>query len=333
VDAAKAVLDTVKATLQDIKAIADILNYDLSTVVEVDNITDSPLVLKWSHHDHGGFADTPAAIIDPKKPSLFGSQKSAWAVATGTEGRAVYAGEGIEFAIHWDVPFIGSNKCDCNVTGPLADQYEVVPICGAGAKAHMRFAIYRKFLHATFVSQTPLQSSMPQGGSQEVLITMRNTGTLTWTAGDRFALGSQSPQDNFNWGANRIPVTGSIPPGSEAAFRFAIMAQRPPGTYYNFQWRMVRDGSPEPLFGWFGDYTPSTLIFIIDSNAECTQIRNGIHVCQQKITDDRAALQGLNPRNPADKLEITRLNKDIQAQGKQIDSLRQRSAALGCQGV
>lgn len=101
---------------------------------------------------------------------------------------------------------------------------------------------------ATFVSQT-VTSPMFAGKSYPVSITLNNSGSIPWVAGN-YNLGSQSPQDNTNWGASRIAIPTSVPPGANVTFNFNVTAPATPGTC-NFQWMMVQDGGA----GWFGALT------------------------------------------------------------------------------
>jgi len=108
---------------------------------------------------------------------------------------------------------------------------------------------------AAFVSQS-VASVMPAGTTQTVTVTMKNTGTTTWTAADAYRLGSRAPQDNDIWGRNRVLLPNNVLPGEEVTFTFSITAPQTPGTY-NFRWRMVRDGVE-----WFGEFTPNRLVTV-----------------------------------------------------------------------
>src|SRR4051794_2029646 len=81
---------------------------------------------------------------------------------------------------------------------------------------------------AQFVSQS-VPASMIAGQSYDVSVTMRNTGTNTWTAPTAHRLGSQNPQDNTTWGLGRVDVPGALTPGQDAAFRFRVTAPTTPG--------------------------------------------------------------------------------------------------------
>jgi thermolysin len=113
--------------------------------------------------------------------------------------------------------------------------------------------------NATFVSQS-VPTSMTAGQSYSVSVTMRNSGTKTWTS-DVYRLGSQNPQDNTVWGFNRVylPTGTTVPPGYDYTFYFTVTAPATTGSY-NFQWRMVQEG-----VGWFGDLTPNVLVNVATS--------------------------------------------------------------------
>lgn len=97
-------------------------------------------------------------------------------------------------------------------------------------------------LDASFISQSGVPTSMTRGATTTVTIVMRNTGSETWTANSLYRLASESPEDNRNWGRNRIILTsGSVAPGADGTFTFTITAPATAGTY-GFQWRMVKEG-------------------------------------------------------------------------------------------
>ena len=108
---------------------------------------------------------------------------------------------------------------------------------------------------AQFVSQS-VPTSWTIGQTQTVSVTMKNTGNTTWTAGSKYSLGSQNPQDGTWWGTGRVAVSGSVAPGQTTTFTFAAKAPSSANTY-NFQWRMVQDGVE-----WFGDYTPNLALTV-----------------------------------------------------------------------
>ena len=101
---------------------------------------------------------------------------------------------------------------------------------------------------AAFVSQL-VPPTTEVGRSYPATVVLRNAGTTTWLAG-AYRLGSQSPADNLNWGANRVALASNVAPGQNATFTFNLQAPPTPGAYV-FQWRMGQSGS-----GFFGQTTP-----------------------------------------------------------------------------
>ena len=89
---------------------------------------------------------------------------------------------------------------------------------------------------------------MYAGEAYNVSVTMRNTGNSTWPANSTFKLGSQNPQDNLNWGWNRVQLTQSVPPGGQVTFNFTVVAPGP--GKWDFRWRMVQEGVE-----WFGAFS------------------------------------------------------------------------------
>jgi hypothetical protein len=109
---------------------------------------------------------------------------------------------------------------------------------------------------AAYVTQS-VPPSMRAGGSYTASVTMRNTGSVTWTRAAQYTLGSQNPQDNLTWGLARakLPLTPAvIPAGGRVTFTFRVTAPTIPGRY-NFQWQMVQE-----QVAWFGDLTQNIAV-------------------------------------------------------------------------
>jgi len=112
--------------------------------------------------------------------------------------------------------------------------------------------------HAMFVLQS-VPSQVRPGQSFPVSVTIRNTGTNTWTPEGRYALGAQNPDTApYTWTIGRAPVPAAIAPDTNVTFQFTATAPTTPGTY-PFQWRMVQDGVE-----WFGAATPSVNVLVSD---------------------------------------------------------------------
>lgn len=99
---------------------------------------------------------------------------------------------------------------------------------------------------AIFVRQS-VQAKMDPGQPHVVSVTMRNSGITTWSAGDKYRLGSWNPENNSTWGPGRVELPRTVGPGEEVTFTFSVTAPAPSTTPYNFQWKMLQEG-----VAWFG---------------------------------------------------------------------------------
>ncbi|HEX7184020.1 MAG TPA: NBR1-Ig-like domain-containing protein [Thermoanaerobaculia bacterium] len=135
---------------------------------------------------------------------------------------------------------------------------------------------------AQFVSQS-VPTTLNAGETRSVSVTMRNSGTSTWTQAAGIKLGSQNPQDNLTWGAGRVDLSGadSIAPGQQKTFTFNITAPSSPGSY-NFQWRMLREH-----VAWFGAFSPNVVINVVQTVTLCP----GVQVVLDGVTNAAPALQ------------------------------------------
>jgi hypothetical protein len=111
--------------------------------------------------------------------------------------------------------------------------------------------------NAQFVSQN-VPTTMIAGQQYTVSVTMKNTGSTTWTRANNFKLGSQNPRDNLTWlkTTNRVLLSSSdsIATNQTKTFTFTVTAPSNPGTH-NFRWQMVQEG-----VAWFGDLTPNVAV-------------------------------------------------------------------------
>jgi hypothetical protein len=115
-------------------------------------------------------------------------------------------------------------------------------------------------LDAAFVTQT-VPPSFELGAEAPVSITMRNSGTATWQAGDVF-LATQEPQDNYYWciqenrygsrAGNRAQLPGDVAPGATVQFAFTVK----PGSCVFAPAAPLRFRMLSQRFGTFGEETP-----------------------------------------------------------------------------
>lgn len=113
--------------------------------------------------------------------------------------------------------------------------------------------------HASVFAGQSVPSTMVVGQRYNVNVSMQNTGSLVWTAGQNVNLGSQNPGDNTTWGLHRVPTPSAVSEGQVASFNFTVTAPRTAGRY-NFQWRMVQDGVT-----WFGRSSTNVQVNVVSS--------------------------------------------------------------------
>lgn len=107
--------------------------------------------------------------------------------------------------------------------------------------------------HSRWVGQSPNPSLAPGATSGDITITLRNTGTKTWTKG---VLGQQAAigirNDDRTWASLAVgwpdptrpaaQTEASVPPGATGTFTFKVRAPQTPSTYV-LSMRPVIDGT------------------------------------------------------------------------------------------
>ena len=121
--------------------------------------------------------------------------------------------------------------------------------------------------NSQFISQT-VPPGVEAGQEFDISITFANTGTTTWTDSELYHLGSQNPQDNFNWGVNRLVLPNDVSPGEQVTITATLTAPSVIGLYY-FQWQMVQDGVE-----WFGEKSEA-VSFVVDEELTDSLFING----------------------------------------------------------
>ncbi len=112
--------------------------------------------------------------------------------------------------------------------------------------------------NAVFVSQQ-IPKFLP-GQKHTVSLTVKNTGTTTWTKEGNFKLISQSPERNLAWGLNEVNLKDGeqIAPNAEKTFTFDITVPNFDGNY-QFQWQMIQEAEE-----WFGEKSTLEKVVIGD---------------------------------------------------------------------
>lgn len=171
------------------------------------------------------------------------------------------------------------------------------------------------FNDARFVAQSAPAPS-PSGSLVPVSVTMRNTGTTSWSPTLGYSLGSQNPQDSTTWGTGRVGLPGPVDPGHSVTFAWTATMPQPPRAV--FAWRMVRDGVE-----WFGAFTPPVTVAIPEP-PECAGLRDKIRQGEQGIRDLQADLSSAAPG------EKGFIGAQIKKMQEEVRRLSTRAVELGC---
>lgn len=131
---------------------------------------------------------------------------------------------------------------------------------------------------AEFVSQN-VPGTVPAGAAFQAQLTLRNTGTTTWSEAAEYRLGSQTPQDNQVWGLGRLEIGAGVEvaPGETYTFDVDLTAPATP-MEHPMQWRMVHEN-----VGWFGETTDLLTIDVTDDCAD--HCSNGLVDCGETYID------------------------------------------------
>jgi hypothetical protein len=106
------------------------------------------------------------------------------------------------------------------------------------------------------VSEVVPETVLP-GAAYTAHVTLRNTGTATWDPAAGLSLGSQSPQDNVNWGPNRAALPGPVSAGATVTVDVPITAPWTAGPV-GFQWQMLQEN-----VHWFGPKTSARVVNVV----------------------------------------------------------------------
>ena len=99
---------------------------------------------------------------------------------------------------------------------------------------------------ARFVAEGAPPDTLAPGQGAPVWVAFANCGDATWAAKPAVGpsghkLGSQSPQDNTQWGFKRVALPGDVAPDELVRVDFSISAPSTPGSY-GYQWKIVDEG-------------------------------------------------------------------------------------------
>jgi hypothetical protein len=114
------------------------------------------------------------------------------------------------------------------------------------------------YVDAAVVSTT-IPSTMAPGQDYNVVVRMKNTGTMRWSETNTIRLGALGDAALFGPGRIKIPAGTTVQPGQTHDFIFTMTAPLTLGTYTT-QYQMVWEGNQ-----WFGQVLTRTVTMNIDA--------------------------------------------------------------------
>ena len=258
-----------RAPLQADVAPNDTVDFEL-TIRAPKKVGKHPFEWKMVRDRGGWFGEsTRIAVIEVENPS-FGDQTIAdqtWVQGSGVKTLRLPAATGssgpMTYAVTPDPP--SGMKFDASrrtLSGKprktsAKAKYRYTATDASGDSATLTFFVKVEAASmddAAFVSSSGLPRRLVAGSTASVTVTMKNTGTTTWTEAASYRLGSWSPQDNETWGLGRVSLPGDVAPNDTVDLKLTIRAPKKVGKH-PFEWRMVRDRG-----GWFGSTTGRVII-------------------------------------------------------------------------
>lgn len=119
------------------------------------------------------------------------------------------------------------------------------------------------------VLDNTIPSTQYAGRMVTVTVTVKNTGSTTWSEAGGYRLGAVDDSDPFYSGTRvTLPAGTNVAPGQTYTFSFTMTA--PAAGSYVTDWRMVHDGT-----GWFGE-----------THRETVAVVNAAPVCRQETVSN-----------------------------------------------
>lgn len=133
------------------------------------------------------------------------------------------------------------------------------------------------------ISDTSFPQSIACNQSGQASVTVKNTGTSSWTPGGGYKLGAVDDSDPFHVGGRiLLPSGSSILPGQSWTFGIPLVAAGQAGSHVS-DWRMVREGVT-----WFGQSTNPTVA------VTCQTVTPDVYSVIQQVAAQRPDLLTTN---------------------------------------
>ncbi|HEX3028929.1 MAG TPA: leucine-rich repeat protein [Clostridia bacterium] len=121
------------------------------------------------------------------------------------------------------------------------------------------YTISKAYDAAVIVSDT-IPANMTAGQSYKVSVTLKNTGSNTWTAAANYRLGAVGNSDPFATPRQTITTGEAIGVNQQKTFTFTMKAPSTPGTYTT-DWQMLKEG-----VAWFGQALTKQVTVTLPAN-------------------------------------------------------------------
>jgi hypothetical protein len=157
-----------------------------------------------------------------------------------------------------------------------------------------------------------------------VIVRLNNTGSTVWRSGADYRLGSQDPQDNTQWGTNRVALPHEVKPDSGGAiFGFEIQAPQRAGVY-SLSWRMLQEN-----VRWFGK-TGSWTVGVGTNSSACAPLHQEHVAAEARLNEVRSDIAALDPSEPGANKALAALNRAAAHLKARLRALENEQIAAGC---
>jgi len=172
----------------------------------------------------------------------------------------------------------------------------------------------------------PPPARMAPGAQATAPAVASNTGSTTWTSTQGYRLGSQDPQDNTNWGLDRVDLqAASVDPGQDATFIFTVTAPKIAGGYA-FAWQMVREG-----VRWIGAASPSLVIAVGSDAGVCSSLHQQAQALAANLAEIRDEIATIDWSDPVTARYLAgRLATQARTVESQLAVVEGQQRANGC---
>lgn len=177
-----------------------------------------------------------------KLTSVTDAAAYTWGISSVSVNSSVSPGDDVVFNFNVTAPVDGSYGYQwqmANGNAYFGEPSTNVPVRVSGIDVTEAPSVIEN--NAAFVTQS-MNSAMETGLTYDMSVTMRNTGSTTWTTGDYKLKVTTTGADNTKnaWTVANVELSYDITAGSDVTFLFKVTAPMNEGVY-NLQCQLVRN--------------------------------------------------------------------------------------------